>query len=72
MAHCVAPISPLVAFCAVSHSAGVVMILFPNTFLLRRNDDWREQISERLKQMFFVERLSLMERIISGIWHGYL
>jgi hypothetical protein len=72
MAHGVAPISPLVASCAVIPFAMVVMILFPDTSLLRRNDDWQEQISGRLKQMFFAARLSLMERIISGIWHGYL
>lgn len=48
MAHGVVSISPLVAFCAVIHSAGVVMILFPNTFLLQRKDGSPEQISERL------------------------
>ena len=49
MAQGVAPISPLVAFCAVIPSAGVVMILFPDTFLLQRKDGSPEQISERLK-----------------------
>jgi len=52
MAQGVAPISPLVAFCAVIPSAGVVMILFPDTFLLQRKDGSPEQISERLKQIF--------------------
>jgi hypothetical protein len=49
MARDVAPILQLVAFCAVIPSAGVVMILFPDTFLW---DGSPEQISERLKQIF--------------------
>lgn len=51
MAQGVAPISPLVAFCAVIPSAGVVMIQFPDTVLLPRRDGSPEQISKRLKQI---------------------
>lgn len=73
MARDVAPILQLVAFCAVIPSAGVVMILFPDTFLLPRRDGSLGGTNLReIKTDFFTERLSLMERIILGIWHGYL
>jgi hypothetical protein len=66
-----APISPLVVFCVAIPSARVVTILSHNTFLYQRQDNWLEQISERLKT-YFAERLSLMEQIILGILYGYL
>jgi hypothetical protein len=73
MAQGVASISPLVAFCAVIPSARVVTILFQPTILPLAEKRWLDRTDLRkIKTVFFAERLSLMERIILGIWHGYL
>jgi hypothetical protein len=72
MAHCVASISPLVAFCAVIPSVGVGTILFNNTFFSQEKNTQPKRAAERLKTTFFTYRLSLLEQIILGTWYGYL